>query len=112
MTRPFTFPGEFARRLYVQHGADRSSWSPPLNIDAWAVVNDKIERVTIEHIRSATGCGTSADYVDCAGGRTLATFYLWPVAKHCKPRLTWIQDEYGKTRQWVAPLKKRCLSAW
>lgn len=112
MTHVHTMPGEYARRLYQQHGADQPSWRPDLRIPAWLVVDDAARRVTITRLHSASGCGEVADYASCVDGRRVATFYLFPVAKHCKPRIETITDDLGTCRQWVAPLKARCRAQW
>ena len=49
-----------------------------------------------------------ASYALTDDNNFISTFYLWPVAKHCKPVLTMIRDEYGTTGQWVAPLRSNC----
>lgn len=108
----YTMPGEYGKRLYQEHGADQPAWKRPLAIPAWAVVNDEVRRITVTGLRSASGCGEQADYADCDDGRHVATFYLFPVAKHHKPRLETITDEFGTCRQWVAPVKINCKSAW
>lgn len=110
--RQYTGPGEYARRLQLTCRIDPPAYAPQLSIDAWAVVNGEVRRVTVIRLRSASGCGYSADYADCSDGRTVGTYYLFPVAKHCKPRVETVYDEYGACQQWVAPLKSRCVSAW
>ena len=107
-----TLPGEYAARLYRTLGVDPPSWKPPARVEAWAVVNDRPRRITVIRLRSASGCGEAADYADCADGNTVSTFYLFPVAKHCKPRLETLIDDFGPCRQWVAPLRPNVKARW
>lgn len=104
----FTMPGEYGRRLYNAYGADRAIPPTP----AWVVVNDEVRRVAVTSLRSASGCGEQADYAGLKDGGTAATFYLFPVAKHCRPTLETIKDDFGTTRQWVARVKSRCRQRW
>ena len=107
----YTSPGIFAQRLYNEYGADRFR-RVPLNVPAWIVLNDKPARVVIADIHSASGCGDAADYVELADGRRVATFYLFPTTKHCKPRLATVHDGYGACQQWIAPVRPGVLRKW
>jgi hypothetical protein len=102
----YTMPSVFGRKLYFKYGADRRI--PPTK--AWAVVNDEVIPVVVIGLRSASGIGEQADYADCEGGRSISTFYLFPKARHCKPTLERVNDEYGYHSQWVA--KVRAKTPW
>jgi hypothetical protein len=102
-------PGEFGKRLYYKYGCDGRPMPPT---PAWAVVNGEVRRVTIIGLRSASGCGVQADYADTTDKVAVGTFYLFPIARHCKPTLETIRDEWGTGKQWVARVKKNVKRVW
>jgi len=103
----YTLPGELARRLYLRYGCHRTP-----AIECWTIKDDKPVRVTVVGLRSATGCGERADYADLAGGGSCATFYLWPVSRHCRPALVRLLDEYGPCQQWCAAVRANVRQRW
>lgn len=103
------FPEEFGKRLGNQHGLARR-FAP---IDAWTITHDKPERVRIVEVRGS-GCEWKppVSYALTEDGRLISAFYLFPVAKHKRPELALIKDQYGECRQWVAPLRANCKGHW
>lgn len=104
----FTEPGQFAKRLHNQYGIDRQ-FNP---VQAYFVINDKVEKHEVVKIVGADTSYYSPDYAVTTEGKRLSTFYMFPVRKHKKPELRQIEDDLGKCTQWVAPWKKRVLRAW
>ena len=95
-----TLPGVFARQLLNEYGLSRR-----IGIAAWYVdtLSEKVEKVHIIQLHGADLHYTTADYAELANERRVPTMYLFPVRKHCKPKLKLIRDELGECNQWVGP---------
>lgn len=106
-TATYTMPGEYAR--WLAHNRLTPGRTYAIGVPCWIVVNDQVRKVEVIRLRGADVECIGHDYADCKDGSRVATFYLFPVARHCKPRLETIHDQYGACRQWVAPLKARCV---
>jgi hypothetical protein len=104
-----TKPGDLAQHLANTHGLARRFYP----VDAWFVNLDTVTRVRLVEVRGSgiENCPPVA-YALTDDGRLLPTFYLFPVNKHCKPRLATLRDDLGTCQQWVAPLRAGCHSAW
>lgn len=104
-----TKPGEFAKHYANKHGLARR-FAP---VAAWFVNLDQVTRVEIVELRgSGLECCPPVAYGVTTTGTLLPSHYLFPVARHCKPRLATLRDELGTFQQWVAPLRSNCRSPW
>jgi hypothetical protein len=99
-----TMPGDFARHLSGREGLARR-FAPEA---AYFVLNDQVVKCNVVELR---GAGLEfvgpASYALTADGRLLPCHYMFPVARHLKPRLAEVTDDYGTCQQWVAPLKAK-----
>ena len=106
-----TKPGDFARHLSNKHGLARHTGiTKAWYVDAVANTVKQVEIIMVVG-SGIENIGPPA-YVVTVNQLRLPSFYVFPVARHLKPKLATLRDEYGTCQQWVAPLKSNVKGPW